>query len=205
MYSTTSLNFEIRRKIFHLCSIIFPVIYAFTPRITMSIALIIITIVTIYLDTSRHSNTKIKGVIDKFFGKLLRSEEQSGYFKLSGSSYMALGLCLSCLFFPKNLVITSWLVLIVADCFAAIVGMKFGSPLFNGKSYAGAVSFFVSAIFISILSYFAIGYSTNFAIIIISSFLTTLAEFFSKQIDINDNLSIPLTYAISTTVLGVLL
>jgi dolichol kinase len=80
--------------------------------------------------------------------------------------------------------------------------MKFGSPLFNGKSYIGSASFFISAVLVSIISYFVVGYNTSFFIIIISSFLATLVEFFSEQIKINDNLSIPLTYAMSTFVLG---
>ena len=200
-----ALNFEIKRKLFHLCSIVFPIIYIFTTKITMGMALAIIAGLTLYLDISRHYNSKIKGVVDKFLGNLLRRQEQSGNFRLSGASYMALGLFLSCLLFPRNLTITSWLVLIVADSVASIMGMRFGTPLFNEKSYIGAVSFFVSAIFVSILSYFAIGYSTSFIIIIISSFLTTLVEFFAKQININDNLSIPITYALSTVVLGLLL
>lgn len=203
--SNEALNFEIRRKIFHLCSIIFPVIYIFTPKIIMSITLTVIASITLYLDISRHYNEKIKGVINKFLGKFLRFEEKSSYFSLSGSSYMALGLLISCLCFSKGLAITSWFVLIVSDCFAAIVGMKFGSPLFNGKSYAGSAAFFVSTILVSIMSYFIIGYSTSFLIIIISSFLTAIAEFFSKQININDNLLIPLTYATSTFVFGLIL
>lgn len=203
--SNEALNFEIQRKIFHLCSIIFPVIYIFTPKITMSITLAVIAGITLYLDISRHSNKKIKEVTDKFLGKFLRFEEKSGYSSLSGASYMALGLLVSCLFFSKGLAITSWFILIVADCIAAIIGMKFGSPLFNGKSYAGSAAFFVSAILVSIMSYFIIGYSTNFLIIIISSFLTTSAEFFSKEMNINDNLSIPLTYATSTFVFGLIL
>ena len=197
-----TLNFEIQRKAFHLCSLLFPVIYIFTPKIIMGVALTIITGFTVYLDISRHYNSKIKGLIDKIFGKILRLEEESGYFSLSGASYMAFGLLISCLIFSKGLAIASWFVLIFSDCFAAIVGMKFGSPLFNGKSYIGSASFFISAVLVSIISYFVVGYNTSFFIIIISSFLATLVEFFSEQIKINDNLSIPLTYAMSTFVLG---
>jgi len=200
-----ALNFEMKRKMFHLCSIIFPVIYIFTPKIIMCTVLAVIAGATLYLDISRHYNKKIKGVVDKFLGKFLRLEEASGHFSLSGSSYMALGLLISCVFFPKGLAITSWFVLIVSDCFAAMVGMKYGSPLFNGKSYAGMVSFFVSAVFISIMSHFMVGFSTSFFIIFVSSFLTTMVEFFSEQIKVNDNLSIPLTYSLSTVILGFIL
>jgi dolichol kinase len=171
----------------------------------MCTILAVIASMTIYLDISRHYNKKIKEAIEKFLGKFLRLEESSDYLSLTGSSYMALGLLVSSVFFPQGLAITSWFVLIISDCFAALIGMKFGQPLFNGKSYAGMITFFVSTVFISIMSYFTIGYSTTFFIILISSFLTTLVEFFSEQIKINDNLSIPLTYSLSTVILGFIL
>lgn len=202
--SSATLNFEIQRKIFHLSSLIFPVVYIFTSKIAMSIALTIIAGLVLYLDISRHYNTKIKGLVDKFLGKFQRMEEKSGEFTLSGASYMAFGFLITCLFFSKGLAITSWLVLIISDCFAAIVGIKFGSPLFNGKSYMGAGAFFFSAMLISIMSYFVVGFSTNFFIIIISCALCTAVEFFSNQIKINDNLSIPLTYALSTFILSLI-
>lgn len=202
--SIKNLDFEIRRKVFHLCSLVFPLVYIFISKITMGIALTVIAGFTLYLDTSRHYNPKIKGFVDNFFGKFQRIEEKSGEFVLSGATYMAFGFLITCLLFSKGLAITSWLVLIVSDCFAAVLGMKYGSPLFNGKSYIGSAAFFFSAMLISIMSYFVIGYNTSFSIIMISCFFCTLIEFFSKQININDNLSIPLTYALTTFILSLI-
>jgi dolichol kinase len=174
------------------------------PKMIMAITLAVIAGITLYLDISRHYNPKIKELIKNIFGKIIREEEGSGQFVLSGASYMALGFLVSCLLFSKGLAITSWLVLIVSDCFAAIVGMKYGSPLFNGKSYAGALSFFISSVLISVMTYFIIGYSTSFVIILISSLVTTIVEFFSNQIKVNDNFSVPLTYALVTFVLSLM-
>lgn len=202
--TSETLNFEIQRKIFHLCSLVFPIIYIFLSKITMGIALTIVAGITLYLDISRHYNPKIKGFVDNFLGKFQRVEEKSGEFVLSGASYMAFGFLITCLLFSKGLAITSWLVLIVSDCIAAVLGMKFGSPLFNGKSYIGSASFFFSAMLISIMSYFVIGYNTSFSVIIISCLLCTVVEFFSDQINIDDNLSIPLTYALSTFIFGLI-
>lgn len=195
-----ALNFEIKRKMFHLCAIIFPIFYIFISTKIMCTILFIIVGIVLYLDTYRYYNKKVKGVIEKFFGKFMRLNEKSSELALSGSSYMALGFLITCLFFDKGLTITSWFILIISDFIASIFGIKFGSPLFNGKSYVGTIAFFVSAIFISIMSYFIIGYNTSFLIIIISSFFTTMAEFFAKQIKIDDNLSIPFVYSFCTTI-----
>ncbi|PCJ27332.1 MAG: hypothetical protein COA94_04005 [Rickettsiales bacterium] len=203
--NNTAFNFEIRRKAFHICAIAMPILYLLTSKIIMGIILTIIAGTTLYIDISRHYDKKIKGVIDKFLGQFLRFSEKTGSFALSGASYMAFGFLITCLFFSQGLAITSWLILIISDSFAALIGMKFGSPVINGKSYIGSAAFFLSAIFISILSYFTIGYTTSFMIIIISSFFATLVELFSKQIGIDDNFSIPVTYALSTFILGLML
>ena len=203
--NNSTIEFEIKRKSFHLCSTFFPLFYIFISKINMCIFLLIITLITLCLDTYRHSNIKIKEFVDKFFGFCMRDGEKNIPTKLSGASYMAMGLLLSCVLFDKGLAINSWLILIISDCFAAIVGICFGKALYNGKSIEGSVAFFISAVFMSIFSYFLIFYNTSFGIIIISCFVTTLVEFFSNDWEINDNFSIPLTYAVSTLLLNLVI
>ncbi len=200
-------DFETRRKIFHLYSLILPLLYLYiiTSKINMSVFLLLLTGITLHLDISRHYNDKIKVLVDNFFGKYIRTSEKSGTLKLTGASYMALGFLLSCLFFSKGLAITSWLILIISDCLAALVGLKFGKQLYNGKSLAGSGAFFTSSVFISILSYFFINYRTSFVIIILACAVATIAEFYSKEIKIDDNLSIPLSYCFITFVLSLAL
>lgn len=195
------INFEIRRKIFHLSSLIFPFTYLFISKTSMSIALSFIALLTVLLDKYRHHNQKIKVLIEFFFSSLFRKLEKTGNFKLSGISFMMSGFLITCLFFPKGLVITSWLILIISDCLAAIIGIKFGTPTKYGKSIAGFIAFMMSAVLISIVSYFFIGIKTSFIIIMISCFITALIEFYAKKIKINDNLTIPVTYCLSTIIL----
>ncbi|MFP3012132.1 MAG: diacylglycerol/polyprenol kinase family protein [Rickettsia sp.] len=197
-------DFEKKRKIFHLSAIIFPLLYLFIPRTAITLLLFIITAITLYLDVSRN-NAKISEFVTRFFSKVIRLEENNGSFALSGISFMMLGFFLTALLFPKNLVICSWLILIISDCLAALVGVKIGNSLGNGKSIAGSVTFLASAIFISILVYFYLGYNTSFIIIIISCIGATAAEFYSKDLRINDNLSIPLSYCLSTAILSYIL
>ncbi len=58
----------------------------------------------------------------------------------------------------------------------------------------------LKTIFISILVYVFIGYHTSFTVIIISSIVATISEFYSKELSINDNLLIPLSYCFSTII-----
>lgn len=135
----------------------------------------------------------------------MRPAEQSGSFRLSGSSFMALGFLITAIFFSKGLAITSWLILIISDCLAALVGTKIGTKLENGKSLEGSIAFLISSIFISMLVYFFVGYHTSFIVIIMSSLATTISEFYSKELAINDNLSIPITYCFSTIIFNFIL
>ncbi|MFY9589369.1 hypothetical protein [Rickettsia endosymbiont of Halotydeus destructor] len=199
------LNFELKRKIFHLSALVVPLCYLLTSKLIAILLLFIAVAATLYLDISRHYNGTIRDFVTKFFTKIMRLEEANGTFRLSGVSFMVLGFFITALLFPKNLVICSWLILITSDCLAALVGIKIGEPLDNGKSIAGSGAFLSSAIFISMLVYFFIGYNTSFIVIIISSIATTTAEFYSKQIGVNDNLLIPLAYCLSTVIFNFIL
>ncbi len=202
---TEIFNFEVQRKTFHLYSLIIPFFYLFSSKLVATSLLFLITLCVLYLDIARHYNIRIKNFINRFFGKFMRTEEQSGSFRLSGSSFMALGFFLTALLFPKGLAISSWLIMIISDCLAALIGTKIGTKLENGKSLEGSMAFVTSAIFISMLVYFFIGYNTSFTVIIISSIVATVSEFYSKQLAINDNLSIPISYCFSTIIFNFIL
>jgi len=135
----------------------------------------------------------------------MRVQEKSGSFKLSGASFMTIGFFLSALFFPKNLSITSWLILIISDSLAAIVGIRIGTKVYNGKTIEGATAFLLSAILIGISCNIFIGYKTSFLVIVISSIITTAIEFYSQKLYLNDNLLIPFSYGFSTIIFNFIL
>ncbi len=197
--------FEVQRKTFHLCSLIVPVIYFFITKLSAIIILFLLAACVLYLDVSRHYNSRIRKFTDKFFSRFMRDHEQSGSFALSGSTYMVLGFFITALLFSKGLAIASWFILIISDTLAALIGAKIGIKMENGKSLEGSVAFLASAIFISMIVYFYIGYNTSFSIIIVSSIIATLSEFYSKELSVDDNLSIPVTYCISTVIFSFLL
>jgi dolichol kinase len=199
------LNFEIRRKIFHLQSLVFPLFYLFISKTIAALLLLVLTGIVLYLDISRHYNPKIRNCVDKFFANLMRKPEKSGSFGLSGASFMITGFLISGLLFPKNLAITSWFILIISDALAAIVGIKIGTKIYNGKTLEGSSAFLSSAILISIICHIFIGYKTSFVVIIISSLATTTVEFYSNKPYFNDNLLIPITYGLSTIIFNFIL
>ena len=193
---------ELRRKAFHLSSLIFPLIYFFTPKFQMTIIMMILAVTTIYIDRIRHHNEAVKELAEAFFGSLLREREASGTYVFSGISFMMAGFFITALLFPKGIAIASWLVLIISDALAAIVGMRIGKATNHGKSIEGAVTFFISALLIGILSYFLAPHHAGFFALFLACLMTSAVEYYSFQIGIDDNFTIPVTFATTLAFFG---
>lgn len=185
-----------------MIALIIPIVYCFTSRLVMVLLMAAVTAIVVYVDISRHYNGKIKDVVNKFFSQYMRESEKSGSFSLSGASGLFFGALIVITLFTKYLAITAILVLIFSDAASGVVGSGIGNQLPNGKSFEGSLSFFVTTILVSFLCYFFTEFRTSFLIIIISSIVTTLTEFYSRTIRVDDNLIIPLAYALTTFVCG---
>lgn len=203
-YLEPPISFEIKRKTFHLSAIFFPLLYIFISKYIMCSILFIACAIILFIDIYKNHSIQIKELAESFFNPILRPQEKNGQFLLSGASYMFSGLFLSALLFSKGLTINAWLILIISDSFAAIIGIVYGTKLSNGKSFAGSIAFFISAVLVSVFSYFIAPHNITFGIILAACFATTTVEFFSPAIKINDNFTIPLTYSLSVIILNLI-
>ena len=195
------MQFEINRKIFHMSSLLLPILYIFASKVVAIIGLLIIAGSTIALDTARHYNPKVQELVDKYFLFIMRPHEKSGSFKLSGSSYMMAGFLITAIVFPKGVAISSWFVLIISDSYAALFGSKMGTPTNHGKSFEGAAAFFVSAVLIGVISHAIVPYPTGFWSLTFAALGASAVEYYSPQIGIDDNLTIPISFAILISIL----
>lgn len=202
MMKNKNLSFEFQRKVFHLCSIMLPLLYLFIQKIYMCAILFLITTFVLYLDIYRRRVAIIKYFVNTLFARFMRKAELDGSSMLTGASFMFVGFFVTALIFSKGLVITSWLILIIADPIAALVGTKVGKQTIYGKSLEGALAFCAAAIFIGMICYFFIGYNTSFLVLLLSSCATAAAEYYEKLINIDDNLLIPIVYSVSTVILN---
>lgn len=191
--SEIQCSYEIYRKLIHISSIIFSIAYIFTNKTTMILVVLISSLVFISSDYLRNYNQNIKICFDFFFFRSLRPDEAIGR-RFTSATYMFAAFIITLICFDKYLVINSWLILSIADTLASIIGRKFGTQTIYGKSILGSGVFYLTSIFISygMHSYFA--GVLKLPIIIFACLITSIAEFFSNNLKLDDNLLIPVVF-----------
>ena len=153
--------------------------------------LITATFAFVAVDVARYYYGPIEIWFYRTFGRLLRSRETSDDKKrLNGATHVLIAATLAVLIFPKIVAITSFMILIISDLTAALVGKRFGKHQLFGKSLEGSAAFLLSALLIvGILP--KIDYRAGeYAIGAVAALAGTVIE--ALPVDIDDNLSIPL-------------
>lgn len=197
----SNFEFELNRKTFHIIGLLCPIIYFFTPKIIAVFITIFIAAFVVYIDIYRHRNLFIQRWTTFFLGKIMRPTELAAG-KLASSSWMFIGMAISCFLFPKNATIFAWVILFVCDSVAAIIGTKFGSTqLANGKTLEGSFAFFFSTIILGMLYYLFVPGSFSFISLMLAALASTFVELHSKSYGIDDNLSIPIVAGFFLSVL----
>lgn len=146
----------------------------------------------------RHKSPTVKAMLHAIgLHHILREHEES---TLTGASYVVIATIICYLFFPTHTFILSLLTLGWSDSIAALIGRHYGSPNRHGKSIEGSTACLISSLCLSVMTC----YIWKISIVpgIFAAFSATAAERYSARIGIDDNLSIPLAYAITFEILN---
>jgi dolichol kinase len=187
---------EVIRKGIHLLSVVIPILYFLTPRYTALMISALLTILALALDLTRNYYPPFATRFNVVFGRLLRRHESDPEAKrLNGGTYVLIAATLSILIFPKLIAITAFIVLIVSDLSAALVGSKFGRTPFLGKSLEGSLAFFLSGLVVMAatpkIEYLAGEYAIGVAALLAGTIVEAL------PVEVDDNLSVPLTVGLT--------
>ena len=188
-------NQEILRKIVHLSNLIIPLLLYYNDKNTILYFLIPVTILFVSVDILRIKTKFVKNIYDTLFSSITRSNEDK---KLTGASYVFLSSSIIIFFFEVQVAIISLLIMSISDTMAALFGRKYGKIVFFRKTLEGSAAFFLSSLIIVILAS-----DSLFILAIFSITITTIVEAYSFY-DIDDNLMVPLTYALSYSILGII-
>ena len=208
------------RKIFHFLGIVIPFMILFFSQKVAILILIVILTPTLIADYNNFVLFVKKVPHSNIILQLFRDYELIKG-KLSGFSWLLIGILLSVSVFDKYLASLSVAVLIVCDAVAALIGKNFGRiKLCGAKTFEGTLSFIISGIAISfifvkyiftsthlaeILHYTPIGYELNSLYIGMAIFFSSIVELTAKDIGVDDNFAIPVVFCLTYHVLMILI
>ena len=190
-FKSKAIKTELYRKAVHLSSLWMPLFIFTAPRNRSILLFFTLLAANLFVEYAAYQRTAVIGMLfKKMFIKTLRNREIShSTFSPSGSVYiLAAALAVSVCFAPKAAA-AAMCVMLIADSNAALCGRFWGSfRFYNGKSPEGTLAFFISALGIISCFFPALPPVTAFFI----ALTATAAEFFEKELRIDDNYTIPL-------------
>ncbi|HXV13556.1 MAG TPA: SEC59/DGK1/VTE5 family protein [Candidatus Krumholzibacteria bacterium] len=134
------MRHELQRKSFHLGMIVVPAAVYFLDPTPALLGLIIATFVTVAIDLMRLGDHRLRRFFLQLFRPLIRRHEEE---HLLGSTHYMIAALLSVVVFDHEIAIAALMFLVLGDAAAAIIGKRFGKPLFWGKSPQGSIACFV--------------------------------------------------------------
>ena len=183
---------ELFRKAIHLASIAIPIFYFYTPREVALAVFFPLTLIFLGVDVARYYHKQSGEWFYKLFGWLLRKHESDSENKrLNGATNVLIAATLAILIFPKFIAVTSFIILIISDLTAALVGRRFGKHPFFEKTVEGSSAFFFSALLVIVLTPKIGNHFGEYLIGALAAAVGTIIE--ALPLDFDDNLSIPMS------------
>jgi dolichol kinase len=204
--SNISYQQEVLRKSIHLVSLSIPTLYIFVTRNFALSILIPMAIITIVIDVfSKFENPVQKTILYLFGGMLRDHEKDTRKFALTGASWVLISAVITVFFFPKVIAVVAFMILIVSDISAALIGRKYGKHKLFNKSLEGTAAFIVTAlIVVGIIGFMFKGDYWFFSAGILGSVIGGLVELYSTQLKLDDNLSIPISVGLTMLAVNIL-
>ena len=128
------------------------------------------------------------------FGKMMRDEEDTNF---TGATFSFLSVFITILIFEKHVAVFATLILALADSTAALVGRKWGRIPFLGKTIEGTVAFLFVAILLG-----AVVPEISRPGALFGAFIATVVEVLPSPV--NDNMMIPLSAAITLSMMNLI-
>ena len=179
--TTPPMRHELQRKSFHIGMIVVPVWVYFLPYTPALLGLIIATFATVAIDLMRLSDHRLRRFFLQLFRPLIRRHEEE---HLLGSTHYMIAALLSVVVFQREIAIAALMFLVLGDAAAAIVGKRFGRPLYWGKSPQGSIACFLVCLVLGLL----LLRSPDLAVI--GALTATVAEAMPSPLD--DNMRVPI-------------
>ncbi len=188
---SVSFKWELLRKGIHLCSLSIPVLYYYVSRDLMITLLIPLGAAFLLGDLLRLFHKPSFALYTRIFGRMLRTHEKTEAKKtFNGATWVLISALFCVLVFPKLIVITAFAILIISDTMAALIGRRYGTRSYRGKTLEGSTAFVASATVVILFTPKVAQLPVEYIIGIVSAVIGAAAEVFSFDV-IDDNFAIP--------------
>src|SRR5208283_2346613 len=173
--------FELKRKLVHITSVIYIVLYYFISKyFSQRSAILFLIFILIMFCFFEFLRIRYERKIP-FFHQFFRNNEKD---TLSGSIYLLIGIIIAFSVFEFDIAVTAILMMIFGDTISALIGRMGNHVIHHLKvSWEGIISEFVVDIAVGFI------FLNNVLIILIMALVATIVETLLKSID--DNLAIP--------------
>lgn len=189
------LKKELYRKSLHLLLILIPLIYHELGKSKSLMIFLPVSVLVITFDYLRRKNPQIRVIFGKIFGPVLRNHEISGN-EFCGASWVAMAVCVNFFLFKAEIAVTAFVMLVICDTVAALIGKRFVSQPFFEKSLFGSLAFFVSGVVVLFSCGMVFDSRKLFYFFgLIALFCTTIIEARPSLISVDDNFTIPISFA----------
>lgn len=198
-----SYTAELKRKALHLLALVVPLgigwlgkpdaLYLLVPSAGLALA----------ADTLRAFSSGFNAVIRRIFGPLMRAEELPGVgggVRINGATWVLVAATLLTLLFPVAIVVPAFVMAMIADAAAALVGRRFGRTPWgrSGRTVEGSAAFLLIGAVILLL-FPSVSLPARAGGLVAA----TLAEIAPAPLNrVNDNVLVPLVAATAMTFIG---
>lgn len=189
---------EVARKLLHLSSLWIPVAIYYLDQTQITVLLGFTLMAMLTFEVLRMQQHLVARLLHRLFNPIIRAAEKAPGIQLTGATYMIAAALLICLLFPKPIAITSLSIMLISDSAAALIGKIFGRTRIMDKSLEGSAAFLLTALVTVIAISFLAGFHHRFMVAgLFASITATAVELFSSTFQLDDNLTIPLTAALT--------
>ncbi len=184
---------EIVRKLVHLSSLAFPLIYFFiSKKLTLQI-IIPLTLAFLFTDLARNFHKPTAKIFYRFFSFILRQHERDTQTKnLNAATWFFITATFCVIVFPKYVTVISFTIMLFSDAASALIGRRFGRTKIRGRSLEGGAAFVIVAVIVIMLTPKLEYQFGEYLICSIAAVVGAVVEILSGDI-INDNIAIPLS------------
>lgn len=184
---------EVRRKALHLIALVVPFLMGVLGKELSVLILVPMAVISLSADLLRAWSTGFAAWIDRWFGFMMRGEERAvrrDVVVINGASWVIITAALLAAIFPIRIAVASFVMFMVSDAAAALVGRRFGTHRWpnSPRTLEGSAAFVMTGVAIMIL-FRDVAFWTG----AVSAFVGAAAEVVRKPL--NDNIRVPIVVA----------